>query len=85
MLFFTGGFMGRQQEISKIAYDLYLQRGVSGDPFEDWVEAEKIYAKNNSNGSHSKDKTRKAKPTVQKNQLKVNKATRSTTIRRSTV
>ena len=76
--------MGRQQEISKIAYELYLQRGVSGDPFEDWVEAEKIYEENNSSASQSKDKTGKAKPAVQRKQLKVDKVVRSTTARRTT-
>ena len=76
--------MGRQQEISKIAYELYLQRGVSGDPFEDWVEAEKIYEKNNSNASQSKDKNGKGKPAVQRKQLKVNKVVRSITARRRT-
>ena len=36
--------MDRQQEIGKIAYQLYLQRrGENGDAFQDWLTAEKMY------------------------------------------
>ena len=36
--------MDQQQEISKIAYKLYLERqGEPGDPLQDWLMAEKIY------------------------------------------
>lgn len=37
--------MQNQQEIAKIAYELYLTRGgAPGDPVADWVTAERIYA-----------------------------------------
>ena len=36
--------MNEQQEIEKIAYDLYLQRGgSSNNPVEDWMTAEQIF------------------------------------------
>lgn len=37
--------MEQNQEIAKIAYELYLMRGGSpGDPVADWITAERIYA-----------------------------------------
>jgi hypothetical protein len=83
--------MGRQQEISRIAYELYLQRGMAGDPFEDWVEAEKLYEKRQTSGSKraesesgSSTKQRKRKSAIQTVQLKSKKRTRAT-LRRSSV
>ncbi|HET6266780.1 MAG TPA: DUF2934 domain-containing protein [Acidobacteriota bacterium] len=36
--------MNKQQEIEKIAYELYLQRGgSSNNPVEDWMTAEQIF------------------------------------------
>lgn len=40
--------MDNNQEIAKIAYELYLLRGGEpGDPVSDWVTAERIYAERN--------------------------------------
>jgi hypothetical protein len=37
--------MQNQNEIAKIAYELYLMRGgAPGDPVADWITAERIYA-----------------------------------------
>ena len=49
--------MGRQQEISRIAYELYLQRGASADPFEDWAKAERMYQERTNQGSIEGEKS----------------------------
>ena len=41
-------------EISRVAYDLYVKRGyVPGNDFADWLEAEKIVMKKYSKGTPS--------------------------------
>lgn len=41
--------MNQQNEIAQIAYELYLKRGGRpGDPVQDWITAERIYAERKS-------------------------------------
>ena len=55
--------MNTDQEIARIAYELYLKRGgAPGDPVTDWTTAERIYAERRRASSPAQTTDRITKP-----------------------